>query len=330
MSSRYNKQLILSEFGIENQDKIKNIKVLIIGIGGIGCPVVTYLSSMGFENIGIVDHDIVELSNLHRQFIYKEGDIGLLKVDCAEKFCKKRNSNVKIIKYADKLTNKNTIDLLLDYDIIVDCTDNIFTRYTVNDACVLLGKAYIFGSAIETSGQIGIFNYMGSPCLRCIYPQVAQNTCETTGVLGVIPGIIGDLLALEIVKLVCNFDGLLVNKLLTYDLYHGFNTINISKKNDKCLVCSNNSNNNAITISNYANLDIYHPSCVIKNDCLFKCSSNESIYIEANSCINDLYEKYINQNNTIKLVFDCEKKIISKLLVHKLRQNGHNNSWILE
>ena len=162
-ADRYNKQLILSEFGEENQAKIKNIKVLIIGVGGIGCPVVMYLSAMGFENIGIIDDDIVELSNLHRQLIYKEGDIGLLKVDCAAKFCKKRNSNVNITTHIHKITNKNAFELFEQYDVIVDCTDNIFTRYTINDACVLLGKTYIFGSAIETSGQIGIFNYKGSP-----------------------------------------------------------------------------------------------------------------------------------------------------------------------
>ena len=252
----------------------------------------------------------------------------MLKTDCAAKFCKKRNSNVNIYKHSYKLTNKNTIELLEQYDIIVDCTDNIFTRYIINDACIILGKTYIFGSAIETSGQIGIFNYNDSPCLRCIYPQTEMLTCESTGVLGVIPGIIGNLLALEVVKFVCKFDGLLINKLLNFDMIHGFYTINIPNKNPNCLVCGNN---NYINKENYSNLDIYEPSCIIKNNYeILKSeieSNTEIIFINYTDSINDLYQKYININE--KLIFNCENKIRSKILVNKLRQNGHTNCWII-
>ena len=331
--SRYNKQLILSEFGEINQLKIKDAKVLVIGIGGIGCPVLIYLSSMGFEKIGIIDDDIVELSNLHRQIIYKESDIGLLKIDCAVDYCVERNSNVDIQKYPIKLTNKNALEIFEHYDAIIDCTDNIFTRYTANDACVILEKPYIFGSAIETAGQIGVFNYNGSPCLRCIYPQTTMLTCESTGVLGVVPGIIGNLLALEVVKFICDFDGLLVNKLMNFDMIHGFNTINITEKNPNCLICNRHK---FITRDNYSMLDIYEPKCVMKNNYGLQRSeiemSREIIYINAGDSIDELYEKYSNLNNssTEMLIFDCENKIRSKILVNKLRQNGVNNAWVIQ
>ena len=326
--SRYDKQLILSEFGETSQNKIKNAKVLIIGIGGIGNPVLMYLSSMGFENIGIIEYDTIEVSNLHRQVIYKESDIGLSKISCAVNFCQERNSNVKIKIYSLKITNSIALTIISQYDIIIDCTDNIFTRYIINDACVLLKKPYFFGSAIETSGQVGVFNYKNSPCLRCIYPQNNMPTCESTGVLGIIPSIIGNLLALEVVKFVCNFDGLLSSKLLNFDLFHGFTTINIPKKNDNCIVCSKNA---YINLHNYSKLDIYESRCIIKNnyDILSNdiLSNNKIIYITPDQSINELYDKYINMNISDKLIFNCENKIRSKILVNKLRQNGLANTW---
>jgi len=340
MESRYTKQLILPEFGETSQKKIKTAKVLIIGIGGIGNPVLMYLSSMGFETIGIVEYDTIELSNLHRQVIYKESDIGLSKLSCAIKFCKERNSNITIKMYALKITNSIALTIISQYDIIIDCTDNIFTRYIINDACVLLKKPYFFGSAIETSGQVGIFNHNNSPCLRCIYPQTNMPTCESTGVLGIIPSIIGNLLALEVVKFACNFDGLLASKLLNFDLFHGFTTINIPKKNENCIICSNNA---SINLLNYSKLDIYEPRCVIKNkyDILRKeidlereiDLEKEIIYIYPMDSIQELYNKYSAMNisetseHSKKLIFDCENKIRSKILVNKLRQNGILNTW---
>ena len=320
---RYQKQIILDNYGLDFQNKIKNIKVLIIGLGGIGCPVLIYLSNMGFENIGIIDNDIVELSNLHRQIIYNENDIGKLKTDCSEKYCKERNNNVNIEKYSLKLDNKNSTDIFKQYEIIIDCTDNIYTRYVINDTCIILNKFYFFGSSIGTSGQIAIFNYPKYPCLRCIYPSNNYESCESSGVLGILPGIIGNLLVLEVIKYIQN-NNVLIGKLLNFDIAHGITNMNITNKNPKCIACSDNPSINEINISI---LDIYTEKCRIKNEYGINKSDNQNIVFLNNiDSIDFLYKKYINNKNN--LYFDCENKIKSKSLVNKLRLNK-NNCWYI-
>tara|TARA_B110000008_G_scaffold272680_1_gene305769 strand:- start:133 stop:1113 length:981 start_codon:yes stop_codon:yes gene_type:complete len=320
---RYEKQIILPMIGNENQLKFKNSKIIIIGLGGIGCPVLSYLSSMGFMNISILDYDKVELSNLHRQIIYTENDISKFKTECAKQFCIDRNSLINIKEYNVKITNNNSLKILENYDIIVDCTDNIYTRYVINDACVILNKKYFFGSAIGTSGQIGVLNYNNnSPCLRCIYNNNTNDSCNSNGVLGVIPNLIGNLMAIEIVKIVCNIENELTNKLLNYDIVHGFYKMNIVK-NINCLVCSKNK---SININNYTKLNIYDKTCNISYE-YSTTNKNNVININENEIIDDLYEKY--KIDTNDLIFECINKIKSRILVSKLRQSGKNNVWFL-
>ena len=320
---RYQKQIILPNFGENCQHKLNNSSIIIIGIGGIGCPTLMYLSSMGIGTIGILDYDRVDISNLHRQLIYTEESIGKSKTLSAKEFCEKRNSNINIIEYDIKLTNDNTLEILKNYEIIIDCTDNIFTRQLINDACVILNKPYFFGSSIGTSGQVGIFNYNNtSPCLRCLYSNKINETCESTGVLGVIPGIIGNLLCLEVIKYICKYESKLTNKLLNYDIIQGFYSVTVPK-NPKCLVCSPDA---IINIDNYSKLNIYSPKCSVK----FNYSTNikeNVIYLNNIDSLENLFEKYNFEIND--LIFNCENKIKSKLLVNKLRQSGKSNVWYL-
>ena len=204
---RYQKQIVLPKIGEFGQKKICDSSVLIIGVGGIGCPTLVYLASMGIGTIGLVDNDTVDISNLHRQFIYTYQDIGKYKVNCAKDFCLQRNNNTIIYTHQYKLTNKNTLELLCNYDYILDCTDNIFSRQIINDACVILNKRYFFSSAIGISGQIGVFNSSNNcACYRCMCSTNINDNCESSGVLGVTPGIIGNLLALEVIKTILNYD----------------------------------------------------------------------------------------------------------------------------
>ena len=319
----YQKQIIIPKIGEIGQKKICDSSVLIIGVGGLGCPTLVYLSSMGIGTIGLVDNDTVDISNLHRQFIYTYKDVGKYKVDCAKIYCSLRNVNTNINVYQYKLTNKNSLELLNNYDYILDCTDNIFSRQIINDACIILNKQYFFSSAIGTSSQIGVFNSSNNcACYRCMCCKNINNTCESSGVLGAIPGIIGNLLALEIIKTILNYGEKLTSKLLTYDIYQGFYKVSVLK-NENCLVCSKNA---IINKNNYSKLDIYTPKCAIKYEYSTN-DSNDSIYLNEFDTIDMLFEKYCN--NDTKLIFTCENKIKSKILVNKLRQFGRNNVWFV-
>ena len=281
MEVKYEKHLILSEFGEENQNLIQNTKILIVGIGGIGCQVLTQLALNGFENIGLCEYDIVSMSNLHRQFIYTLADAEMEreKIDCAEKYILERNK-INITKHSLKITNKNAKHIIQDYQIIIDCTDNMYTRYVLNDACALTNKVYVFASAIQTSCQLSIFenklNFLSKnldnfeveerknkfPCLRCIFTSIENDTCENQGVLGTIPNLIGILTANEVIKYVCNLGDSLVGKLLTYNINSGFYNINIEKSNPKCLLCGQMQ---IINNNNFESLTIYDEICNYEN-----------------------------------------------------------------
>ena len=281
MEVKYEKHYILSEFGEKNQKLIQNTKILIVGIGGIGCQVLTQLAVNGFENIGLCEYDIVNKNNLHRQFIYtiEDAEYKREKIECAEKFILERN-NINISKHSLKITNKNAKHIIKDYTIIIDCTDNMYTRYVLNDACVLTNKVYVFASAIQTSCQLSIvenkINFLSKnldnisveerknklPCLRCIFPCIENDTCENQGVLGTIPNLIGMLTANEVIKYVCNLGDSLVGKLLTYNINSGFYNINIEKSNSKCLLCSPMQ---IINNENFESLTIYDEICNYEN-----------------------------------------------------------------
>ena len=202
--SRYSRHLIMPEVGLEGQKKLKNASVLCIGAGGLGSPLALYLAAAGVGKIGILDFDVVDFSNLQRQVIHSESTIGELKVDSAKKRLLELNSDIEIQTYNERFTSDNAMEIVKDYDIVVDGTDNFATRYLTNDVCVLLGKPNVYGSIFRFEGQVSVFDAERGPCYRCLYPEPPPPglvpSCAEGGVLGVLPGIVGTLQASEVVK----------------------------------------------------------------------------------------------------------------------------------
>ncbi|MEI6311958.1 MAG: HesA/MoeB/ThiF family protein [Bacteroidota bacterium] len=239
-TTRYQRQIQLAHFGIEAQEKLSNAKVLVIGAGGLGCPVLIQLAIAGVGCIGIIDKDVIEYHNLHRQFLYDESDVGKLKTEVARAKLKQANSEIDIHVYNLYLHNKNTIDILQSYDLIIDCCDNFETRYMLNDACILLDKPFIYGSISAYQGQVSICNVAiqntRSVSYRDFFPQMPKAdeipSCNELGTLGVLCSIIGNYQAAEAIKYITQIGDLLTNKLLSYDLLTHQQTIyTLAKKN---------------------------------------------------------------------------------------------------
>lgn len=218
---QYSRHLILEEIGEAGQQKLKEAKVLVIGAGGLGCPILQYLAAAGVGTIGVIDDDSVDQTNLQRQILYTHADIGLPKAEQAAIHLQAINPYITVTPYVTKLTKANALDLFAQYDIIVDGSDNFATRYLVNDACVLTDKPLVFGSIFKFEGQVSVFNYEGGPTYRCLYPNPPKPgqvpNCSEIGVIGVLPGIIGSLQANEVIKLICGMGTVLKGQLLSYN-----------------------------------------------------------------------------------------------------------------
>lgn len=224
--SRYNRHIIIPEFGMEAQQKLKASKVLVIGSGGLGSPVLLYLAAAGIGTIGIVDFDVVDDSNLQRQVLFGVGEVGLPKVEAAKRRLESLNPHIKLNVYNTQLTSQNALTLIQDYDVVADGTDNFPTRYLVNDACVLLDKVNVYASIFQFEGQISVFNYKNSkgevgPNYRDLYatppPAGLVPSCAEGGVLGVLPGILGSLQALEVIKVITGVGEVLSGRFFSFD-----------------------------------------------------------------------------------------------------------------
>ncbi|BDI33199.1 molybdenum cofactor biosynthesis protein MoeB [Capsulimonas corticalis] len=238
---RYSRHLIMPEVTLEGQKRLKAAKVLCIGTGGLGAPLTMYLAAAGVGTIGLVDFDIVDLTNLQRQIVHRESTVGTPKIDSAEQTLKEINPHVNIIKHEVMLTSENALEILKDYDVIADGTDNFQTRYLVNDACVLLGKPNVYGSIFRFEGQATVFFAKDGPCYRCLYPEPPPPglvpSCAEGGVLGVLPGIIGVIQAIEAVKLILSEGKPLIGRLMLFDaLKMSFRELKL-RKNPECPVC---------------------------------------------------------------------------------------------
>lgn len=238
---RYSRNIIIPEVGGKGQEKLLRAKVLVVGSGGLGSPVIFYLAAAGVGEIGIVDSDKVEISNLQRQIIYTTDDIGKEKVLSVKEKIEKLNPDVKVTPYNLRLTSQNIMEIIKDYDMIVDCSDNFPTRYLVNDACVLLNKPFSHGAIIRFDGQLTTIIPKVSACYRCVFeeppPPGTVPTCQEAGVLGATCGIIGSLQANEVLKYLLNVGNLLTNKLLIFSgLEIECRILNI-KKNNNCVIC---------------------------------------------------------------------------------------------
>ena len=242
--SRYARHLILPEVGMEGQQKLKAARVLCVGTGGLGSPLAFYLTAAGVGTLGLVDFDVVDASNLQRQIIHSTKDIGRKKLDSAAEKLTALNPSVKIVKHETMLTSANALEILKDYDIVADGTDNFPTRYLVNDACVLLGKPNVYGSIFRFEGQASVFATEQGPCYRCLYPEPPPPglvpSCAEGGVLGILPGLVGVIQATEVIKLILGKGESLIGRLLLVDaLAMRFRELKL-RKNHECPVCGTN------------------------------------------------------------------------------------------
>lgn len=242
---RYTRNIIIKEIGIEGQKKLLNSKVLVIGAGGLGSPAIMYLASAGIGTIGIADNDDVDLSNLQRQIIHTENNIGKAKVLSAKQAVLARNSDIKVNTYQKFINANNIVELIKDYDFILDATDNFSSKFLINDACVLTGKPFSHAGIIRFQGQVMTYVPGQGPCYRCIFQEPPEEdavpNCKQEGILGAVAGIIGSIQAMEAVKYLLNIGNLLTGYFLTYDgLKMEFRKIKLPNKVTACPVCSDN------------------------------------------------------------------------------------------
>ena len=259
---RYSRHIILKEIGVKGQKKLLNAKVLIVGAGGLGAPAAMYLAAAGVGTIGIVDADVVDLSNLQRQVIHTTPDVGKKKVDSAAETMRAINPDVTVNTYYDYVCSENVLDLIRDYDFVLDGTDNFPAKFLINDACVMAKKPLSHAGIIRFKGQLTTILPGEGPCYRCIFknppPKDAVPTCKQAGVIGAMGGVIGSLQAMEAVKYICGVGDLLVGRLLTYDaLKMEFHTVKLPPRNKGCAVCSDNP-----TITELSDYEL--PTCEFK------------------------------------------------------------------
>ncbi len=335
---QYNRHLILDKIGAEGQLKLKQAKVLVIGAGGLGCPVLQYLTAAGVGTIGIIDDDEVDQSNLQRQILYTINDVGFSKAETAAKRLSKLNPFVKFNIYKEKLTRDNAISMFNSYDVIVDGSDNFSTRYLTNDASVLTNKPLIYGAIFKFEGQVSVFNYKGSATYRCLYPTPPKPdespNCSQIGVLGVLPGIIGSLQANETIKIICEIGDVLANKLLMYDTlsmrqmilgYEKNTTSQINQlEEDYDFFCGIKAVENEITLKELQkNKEDYNLLDVREN------SEREEYHIGGQHIpLKEISDRFNELDATKSIVVYCKSGIRSKKAIEILKKQGYSNSLI--
>ncbi|KAJ6665613.1 hypothetical protein lerEdw1_001983 [Lerista edwardsae] len=244
-TQRYSRQLVLPELGVRGQLRLSGCAVLVVGCGGLGCPLAQYLAAAGVGRLGLADHDVVELDNLHRQVLHRESRLGSPKAESAAAALRELNSGVQCVPHRLALSAANALELVRRYDLVADCSDNVPTRYLLNDACVLAGKPLVSGSALRLEGQLVVYNHQGGPCYRCLFPKPPPpetvTNCADGGVLGVVPGIMGTLQALEVIKIASGMGTTFNRSMLLFDALEGrFRHIRLRPRNPDCVVCGDN------------------------------------------------------------------------------------------
>ena len=333
----YSRHLLLDEIGVSGQEKLKAAKVLVIGAGGLGCPILQYLTAAGLGTIGIIDGDKVSVSNLQRQILFNIDDVGKSKVRSAVNKLKVLNPYVKFNIYEEYLTIDNAIELFKNYDVIVDGSDNFQTRYLCNDAAVITNKPLVFGSIFKFEGQVTVFNYKNGPTYRCLYPTPPKAgsvlACGEVGVIGVLPGIIGCYQANEVIKIICGLDTVLSGKLLTINTlnnqhfvlsYSKNEAINIIKLEDSYEVFCGISKNEQLAISNEQLITMQKSEPVqlidVRSDKEFELNP---IYQEAINIPVDEIENRISELDTsIKTVLFCSSGQRAGVAFEKVKNNS--------
>jgi molybdopterin/thiamine biosynthesis adenylyltransferase/rhodanese-related sulfurtransferase len=327
---QYSRQIRLPEIGISGQEKLKTAKVLIIGAGGLGCPILQYLVAAGVGHIGIVDDDLVDVSNLHRQILYSVKDVGSPKATVAKEKLQAMNPHVEINAYTTRLSNENAVALCEDYDLLIDGSDNFETRYLVSDTAIALNKVLVFGSIFKFEGHVSVFNYQSGPNYRDVFPEPPTAgevpNCAEIGVLGVLPGIIGTYMANEAMKIICNIGEVLSGKLLVIDALNNTNQIfqfskqNGSKQADQKIVhVASNTHDYEITRAELDNWISASPEdiCLIdvRETYEFEEYNIGGINIPLYNLTASLEELPINK----KLVFCCQTGQRSKMAIQLLK-----------
>ncbi len=338
---RYNRQIILPELGLAGQEKLKAAKVLMIGAGGLGCPVLQYLVAAGVGNIGIVDDDVVDDSNLHRQILYSTADVGKKKAIVAAEKLKVLNQHVELTAYPERLTPVNAANLIHQYNLIIDGSDNFNTRYLVNDTCVDLNKTLVFGSIFKFEGHVSVFNYNEGPDYRSIFPDQPGNdevpNCAEIGVIGVLPGIIGTYMANEAIKIICGIGEILSGKLLTMNaLDNSVHIFQFKKSNVK--------NRQVETPIIKANHDAYHEIGMDELVTLLTQTPDEVCLVDVrepyeyedfniggvNIPLYDLIDNIDRLPVDKKIVFCCQTGQRSKLAITLLKDDFKGNMLSLK
>lgn len=334
-TARYNRQMILPEIGEAGQHKLSKAKVLVIGAGGLGASILPYLAAAGVGKIGIVDDDVIEISNLHRQVIYKSSAVGKYKAEEAKLMIAELNPLVKVNAITEKLSGKNAISLFESYDIIVDATDNIAIKYLINDACFITNKPMIYGSIFRFQGQVSVFNYQNGPTYRCLYPD--ENTqsasCEDAGVIGITVGIIGMLQANEVIKMILETGEVLSGKILVYNILNNEQQKYDFDKNTNVVIDSESFQKKYDTIENQIEE-------VLAEDILSKIDSDEVLLLDVRnydeepkiSFKNGIQVPLMNLENEIEklnpgqeIYIFCQSGIRSKMAVELLKKHQFKN-----
>jgi len=338
---RYTRQIRINEIGQQGQEKIKNARVIVVGTGGLGCPALLYLASMGVGEIGMIDNDIVDETNLNRQILFSYKDLDKPKVLAAKNKLKVINPNTKFNAHFVRMDHKNALDIFSDYDIIVECSDNFATKYLSNDACVILDKPLVYGAASRFEGQVAVFNYKDGPTLRCLYPEppspLEVPSCSVVGVLGSVPGIIGTIQATEVIKIITGVgkpiaDGVLsfdflTNNFFLFPLQRDIHVSTVTKLTEYDNFCDESVNLKEITASELKNSLNSNPALFILD---VRNPKDEDIKQTIGSAINiPAYEipyrwKEIPRNCPV-IVF-CRYESQSRNVISYLQKNhGFNN-----
>ncbi|MFC6266742.1 HesA/MoeB/ThiF family protein [Frigoriflavimonas asaccharolytica] len=340
-SKRYSRQIVLPEIGSDGQQKLQNAKVLIIGVGGLGCPVLQILAASGVGNLGIVDGDIVDESNLHRQILFNINDCGKLKVDVAIDAILKMNSEIKMDIYSEFINESNIFEIAKNYDILVDCTDSIETRYLINDIAVYLNKPMIYASIHKFEAQLSVFNYKNGATYRCLFPEKESETipnCVTTGVLGVLPNTLGMLQATEVLKILLGIGSVFSEKLLLYNsLEMSFNEIEFTKNKEQFEIGFENGKQ--LIQNKKQNLELnkidFLEKCLDENFKIIDLREDHELpKLNYNSVINIPFseiEKHQNEFEKIqKIVLFCQSGIRSKKALELFINKGFTNVYHLQ
>ena len=343
--NRYNRHIILSDIGKKGQDKISNAKVLVIGAGGLGCPILQYLVAAGVGTIGIIDFDVVEISNLQRQILFGTSSIGLNKALAAKKRLEDLNPTITINAHPDEFTPINALYFFECYDIIVDATDNFETRYLINDASILTNKPVVYGAIYKFEGQVSVFNYKNGPSYRCLFPTPPKEgsiaNCSEIGVLGVLPGIIGTMQANEVLKIILEFDQVLTGELLCYNAKAAeIVNLKITKSDSEIekvisrgynFQIKNNTTNCGKRIIELSMKDVF-----LKDNIQFidVREQHEKPKLQLPNCIQiplGELEQNLNQFNSNKnnIIF-CQTGVRSRIAVERLQKHNINNCYSLK